>query len=276
MIKNIAFSFVFVLLVFYSCKILNKSSQNESKIVSGDVHANRDGSTAISQMRYYEMQNKGVDFFASGNEPFWSLEIGFDHVMRFKTLTGIDSIVVSVSEPEQIVDKSIVRYKGKSDQGEISVTIEMKGCEDSMSGVKKPYVVQVSTKQTNDEKYSEFYGCGEYYGNVRLHDIWALKNLNGLPYEQGNGGQHPCMELHLNNGKVMGMLGCNSFTTSFYLGKDQIFFRSILSTKMACPAIEIEMKLLEALSNKGLNYRFDELDLILENSTDTLVFKKVD
>lgn len=275
--RRVIVSFVFISVLFISsCKCLKRAFIHQD-MMNGPTQAHN----SINEVgweqkdRGYQMQKKGVDFLASGKEPFWSVEIAFNKKIKFTTLSGMDTITVPVADLIAVDSLPIVNYKGSSRQGEILVTIERKDCEDDSNGIAKHYAVHVSVKRPSVGTYAEFKGCGEYFGPVRLHDVWSLKSINGTLVDTLMDSR-PYMELHLDNGCVMGLLGCNSFSTQFFFGRDQLFFKPVMRTKMACALLDLETQFYKALSNSVLNYRFEGLNLILANKTDTLIFTKVD
>ncbi len=91
----------------------------------------------------------GINFFASGNEPSWTLDIDKKKIL-FKMAAG-DSISTSLPNPSTNLDTLKV-YKTK----DITVTIRSTTCADDMSGYMRPNTVQL---QVGDKTYS---GCGEF------------------------------------------------------------------------------------------------------------------
>ncbi|HBL80582.1 MAG TPA: heat-shock protein HslJ, partial [Aequorivita sp.] len=45
---------------------------------------------------------------------------------------------------------------------------------------------------------------------MRLHDIWALKAINGEAIDRDNFQKQPVLEIHLNEMKIFGNDGCNT------------------------------------------------------------------
>ena len=63
---------------------------------------------------YDDMFKNGIDFFARGNEPFWTLEIDVEKEMRFTTLYDIKLNIPSVErQKEQDFDVNIYQCKNK-------------------------------------------------------------------------------------------------------------------------------------------------------------------
>lgn len=96
----------------------------------------------------------GVDFVASGNEPFWSLEIDLKKKMTFRTMNG-DSLLTPLPPPRPNTD-SLKVYSAKTEAGQLTVTLRNSACSDDMSGFMRPYTVEVKMKE------QIYRGCGTY------------------------------------------------------------------------------------------------------------------
>ncbi len=125
-----------------------------------------------------EMLTNGIDFTASGNEPFWSLQIDFNKSMHFKTVSGFE-ITTPVPEGVKAMDANVTRYAAKTEQGLLTVQIAKQECINDMSGKKSDYHVTVDVKRSTDKNYTTYKGCGNYVTDYRLHDIWMLEDMNG-------------------------------------------------------------------------------------------------
>ncbi|HET8839236.1 MAG TPA: META domain-containing protein [Flavobacteriaceae bacterium] len=216
-------------------------------------------------------------FNATGNEPFWGLEINpKKNTISFKEPEGT-SITVSIPEPELLNGKLI--YKTDADPGKLEVTILEETCQDGMSGEMFTHKVSVTFKTAEMEKAKTFQGCGEY-AIVRkeakaLAGNWILKKINGNGMTDNAALKVPRMQIDLMENRVAGNAGCNQFSGNIeLLEANQIAFFQIISTKMACKNMELETKFLQMLSQNRLTYSVKEDKLILSNSENELVFKK--
>jgi len=97
-----------------------------------------------------ELREDGVDFLASGNEPFWSVHINFDGQLLYKT-PGSET-PYPFSEFEEIVENQNTIYNAD----EMRITITPEYCRDSMSGFLFTHRVEI---QTNGQNMT---GCGRY------------------------------------------------------------------------------------------------------------------
>ncbi|MFB6455783.1 copper resistance protein NlpE N-terminal domain-containing protein [Chitinophaga sp. Hz27] len=96
-----------------------------------------------------EKKSSGVNFYASGNEPFWSLELDKKNI-RFKTANG-DSVYIPLPGPATFTD-TLKIYK----TSQITINIRSTSCADDMSGFMRPNTVQLTI---GDKTYS---GCGQF------------------------------------------------------------------------------------------------------------------
>ena len=140
-----------------SCTHPSKTGNNPPKKDA----AISDKPLAMQPGRFAAQLQKGIDFIASGNEPFWSIEIDFDKSMHFKTADGFELITPAV-EGVKAMDANIIRYSATTEKGLLTVQIQKSECINDMSGEKLDYTVTVNTKTNTDKNYSVYKGCGRY------------------------------------------------------------------------------------------------------------------
>jgi heat shock protein HslJ/uncharacterized membrane protein len=240
----------------------NKNTKNEGTIVDPSFY-----------------QNKfltGTDFFARGNEPFWNLEIDFQKSMNFSVLDEINLSTPSV-EGVKAQDAEVTRFRSQTDTGEMIVTIIKVNCEDNMSGEPFNYKVRVETKNSGDKNFKTFEGCGRYLYDFRLNDIWVMEEMTGIELRKENLMKgFPTFEFNLKEMRISGHAGCNNLTGKIELKGNKIIFGNFAATMMACPDMQVERAVVDALNNKTFNYKIESLKLTLENGSIKIVFKKVD
>lgn len=110
--------------------------------------------------RMQEKRARGVDFYAVGNEPFWSLEIDFDKGMRFTSLTDLAEMNTPPGKVSRAQDADVTRYFAQTEAGTLIATALRGECVDSMSGERFSYRVRVEVKRSTDADYTLFEGCG--------------------------------------------------------------------------------------------------------------------
>ncbi len=225
-----------------------------------------------------EKFERGIDFTARGNEPFWSLDIDFENGMHFTSLTEIAEINTSKFEEEVIDRVGGKRYRSESEEGELVITIIEEECFDTMSGEIFSHSVDVEIKRAIDDEFYKFKGCGNFLSDYRLNDIWLMKEMTGveLVKDQLQKGL-PVFEFHLKENRFMGHAGCNNLSGKIEVKGNTITFGNITGTKMLCPDMKVENAVLEALSNKSFKYEIENMYLTLTNDDGMkMIFRKID
>jgi uncharacterized membrane protein len=103
--------------------------------------------------RHNDLRDEGVDFLASGNEPFWNIRIDIDKQIQYRTPEK--NLYAEVPEPVQ--ENDALTYNAEMEEGNMLITIKKEYCRDTMSGFLFTHTVSI---QLNDEQ--EFKGCGRY------------------------------------------------------------------------------------------------------------------
>lgn len=221
-----------------------------------------------------QLMNKlenGVDFVASGSEPFWSLEIDFDKEIYFKGLHG-DSIVTEVPEAIRLQDVPATSYRIKTASEDLTIVIYDQACTDNLTGKELPKTVSVTALGR------EYKGCGSYLSDYRLNDIWVLESINDSiinikDFPRGL----PRVELDLSRNQVFAFAGCNEFSGAMEVQGKKIHFGRFSGTFMACPNMNFESNYLSRLANKTVPFKIEPGKLFLRVSSDsTFNYKKVD
>ncbi|MCI0472297.1 MAG: META domain-containing protein [Ignavibacteria bacterium] len=220
---------------------------------------------------------RGIDFRAFGNEPFWILEIDAEGNTIFSLHDRLD-VVFATPAPETYTEKKTIIYK--SPEGNIDISLIQENCPDNMSGEKMTFTVSVNFKNT------EFKGCGKFLvfnknpllkSDIgRLNDIWALEKYMDDPVDSLIKARGlPLLEIHLNEGRIMGNNGCNEYSGAVDVDDTVIKFDRIISTKMFCPG-SMELQYMDAL-RKVNKWEISGMRLFLIiNGKNYLTFRKID
>lgn len=266
--KTIFFSIV--ILITAAC-----SSSKEEKSNDQQTETTQD-QQVVNPSFYQEKFLRGVDFFARGNEPNWTLEMGFQTVFSFKSMYD-SSITVTAVEGKKAMDADVMRYYSKDQNNELAITITKQPCQDNMSGEQFDCNVKIEIKKPNEKNYQTYNGCGRYLYDYRLNDIWVMETISGfeLKKEELMKG-FPTFEFNLKEMRFGGHAGCNNLFGKIELKGNQIKFGNIAATMMACPDMNIERAVIDALNLKSFAYRIENMKLTLENKSIKMIFKKVD
>src|SRR5699024_8597255 len=126
-----------------------------------------------TQNKWSDLRKRGVDFRASGNEPFWGVTIDFGGKMTFNPMDG-DSIVVNLPEMKKDTSSKARTFTANTKSGSLTIKLYPTGCVDDMSG--KFFKYGVNVKYGNQV----YRGCGNFINRkYRLNDFWTLHSLNG-------------------------------------------------------------------------------------------------
>lgn len=273
---------IFVLLaICIGCQLKKKGNneinQGDTVDVQGMSDQVSDNSLSITfKMKLWE---RGIDFYARGNEPSWAVDIDFDGGMKFTTLAGL-TIETTSYQINKSQDTNILRISDISESEEIIISISEQECNDTMSDEKFKYSVDVKIKKGDDDEYTSYNGCGQYVPDYRLHDIWVLNKVNG---EEILGDRFPekgppLFEFFVEESIIRGHAGCNNFNGGFYrTGIDILHFEQFAMTRMMCPDMELEDLIAKSVAGRRMKYKIRDMKLILTGYDDTkLEFKKVD
>lgn len=218
-----------------------------------------------------------IYFTASGTEPFWNIALS-SRIIKFTSLVeGFEQFATPPVEPVRAEDPHITRYQAQIEAGQLVVEIDSSECINAMSGEAFPYQVTVSIQPMSDQKATAFQGCGRYVPDYRLHDIWVLESMKGVPVSKEQFQRElPSMEIDIRNASFMGFAGCNRMNGKLVTESEQVRFTDIFTTRMACPPGNVEGEFLITLRS-ATTFRIDNNRLYLSGQKDELlVFKKID
>lgn len=111
-----------------------------------------------------------------------------------------------------------------------------------------------------------------------INTYWKLVTLDGAPVVTHENYREAHLVLHHEASRLAGATGCNTLMGSYRVENERIAFGQIASTKMACPALqmEIERDFLAALK-QVTTWSVDGAMLVLlsDNSEPLAVFEAV-
>lgn len=218
--------------------------------------------------------SEDVFFKATGNEPFWMVEISPAGMIHFQALgpeeMNVNFPLVS-QEPSE--PGTYYMYSGASDKGHIEIMAQVSECSDDMSGEERPTAVKVNIQLTGQEKSQAYSGCGDYPSPYDLHDVWELVSMNNEPVKQLENSQSPYFILNALNSTITGSGGCNRINATYLLRGRTMTFGPCISTKMACPNLDQEQAFISAISEQTLKIKMDE-NLTLYQENQSMTFRR--
>jgi uncharacterized membrane protein len=140
-------------LLGFICSSLLAISCNDPQ--KADTTETRNDTTVTTPATDSSVVSGVVDFRATGNEPFWLLEIANHGNLKFQMLGG-DSLEVPTPQRVRINDSLATSYRVQTSSGLLNVMVYDKMCINDMSGDTLPKTVEV---RLNDQKYK---GCGRF------------------------------------------------------------------------------------------------------------------
>lgn len=218
--------------------------------------------------------SRGIVFAATGNEPFWSVELDDKGILYFKALDGPEVTGKAEKSSDRGSQQAPARYTIAQADRNLSLEVVRRNCVDDMSGAQSDWSVTAVVRQ--DGREITYRGCGDYMGDYRLHRVWTLREIDGQPIlDQDYPDGVPTLELEMDEKRVSGFAGCNRYFGTFTLAGQMLSFSGMGSTRMACPqTMKLENQLLEALSDQKLKYQLQAGTLRLTGNGHTLVFRR--
>ncbi len=103
----------------------------------------------------------GIDFYAIGQEPGWSLDMDTAKIYRFRTMEGHEINTPPVAGTISN-DGKVISYYASVEMGKMYITITKEPCTDVMSGEPFSCRVQVRVKRGIDKDFKTYNGCGRF------------------------------------------------------------------------------------------------------------------
>lgn len=144
----------------YSCVALSCNSQQNTELKASTTDSIETDTVQIPDSVF---ETKTVNMFreqevrATGNEPFWMLEIKEDSV-HFKLMGGFEfreRLPVAMTN-----NADSLAYKFQTGSAKISLIFLNKQCIDGMSGFKSPFEVILTL--TDHDSTTQYSGCADY------------------------------------------------------------------------------------------------------------------
>jgi uncharacterized membrane protein len=255
---------ILIVLFITVCKANNLISQTIEK-------------EARENINYESKRAKGIDLIASGNEPFWNVDMDSEDSTTIYILSN--SYTFKYKTPALTLDTVSNTIKYMFDTG-VTLILKKEKCVDNMSGANNEFVALLNILNTT------YKGCGKYiiasnnpFLNpyiLRLNDIWALtkfrdKIIDPKSFTEGV----PLLELHLNDGFFLGNTNCNTISGNIDVGESYIYFSEFTTTKKLCDG-DFEFQYIQDLKSVD-SWEFDKMKLILKSKgKEILVYNKID
>lgn len=254
-------------LIMLACS--NPSQQNENEAQEAMPLDETEGGMSF----YLKKLNAGIEFYALGNEPFWSLDFENKKVVRFTTAEGFEMNVPYAPFVE--VDGHHLEFVAETEMGSIKVELHRERCEDNMSGTPFSHRVRIFIETADGGQSYE--GCGRFVISPDLNNSFKLERWNKEDIKGENIAKGaPILNFDLATLRVSGHSGCNEINTTFIPEPGFIHFSVVASTMMACEgSMEFEQKYLQALGEGPHSFGVNNGRLVLGNTSNKMTYKVV-
>ena len=108
-----------------------------------------------------------------------------------------------------------------------------------------------------------------------LNTLWRFTEVAGVPVTTEPDQREPSFVLKFDGERVTGFAGCNQFSGSFTSGPGLLDFGELMSTRMACPQLDTEQRVFEALAKTTAYTIEGERLTLLEGSSPLAVCEAV-
>lgn len=237
----------------------------------------RNNETAVEGQKQdflYQLWERGIDFYARGNEPFWSLDMDFDQQFRF---TVLDDLNLNTPPTEGVParDTRITRYRAQAESGELIISANAEPCIDTMSGERFDYAVEVQAKTSPTQAYRDFKGCGDYVPDMRLTNSWVVEQIEDITLQPASFMKGlPTLELSARERRLSEHDGCNQIGGAFSTKRNTITFKQLMSTKMFCPTPDGIPDIGALLAGKTYDFEFGPNRLYLKKNKQIILTLK--
>jgi heat shock protein HslJ len=205
--------------------------------------------------RNSRLLEKGVSFFAYGQEPFWNLEVYDGKEIRFEGMNN-QSFVHPINNVFP-TDSQTYFLIYNTTTGDFKLMVLHQPCTDAMSGEKHP--IKVAALYGGDT----LNGCGMNIYDKRINGKWTLVKINGKNIPSQLGQNIPFIDVNGEENRVSGSTGCNRFNGKFVLRNYKIHMGNLATTRMAC-ANAMESAFLAVFNNLD-SYQINNTTLLLTN-----------
>jgi heat shock protein HslJ/uncharacterized membrane protein len=257
-----------LLLILVSCNATKETADkanNETEMTKERI-----------EQRDKQLREMGVDFVAFGTEPDWILRIDYVKKTADVEIMGKGSFTYSLESLEEIDFHHFAVSQG--DQM-LEISSNEVACWNLMSGERFPYKVELTV---NGETYR---GCGKSLKDneevhivpARLNDIWVLESFGEeVPDWTDVKGEHPRMEIHLQDMTVHGTTGCNNYQGKIIIDEDKMKIGPLGMTRRFCEG-SLENQYVKTL-DQVRSYELNGMKLLLKDEAGKVIlkFKKVD
>lgn len=216
--------------------------------------------------------NYQSDFTAIAKDSTWKLSIIFNKIVVFTSKT--ENIVFNAQDavPNVAAGADVISIHSENKKGILNIEIDVASCRE---GNKK---IAINYKDKEGSTNLSLNGCGEYTGQAELFSLWTLTHIDNKEIDRSIFRREPpFFQFNVEDGKVGGSGGCNTFGASVRFEYNALFMDALIATRMYCEVeSEIENKVFDRVSEVKVIYTITDEQLFLESTKGSLTFRKAD
>lgn len=133
--------------------LLNMNNEQITGDLADMYILERTGNQDSIREHHQDLANQGYTFFATGNEPFWSLKIDSLNQAIFETPESS----INFEEVNRSSTNGEIVFEGSTDSTQITIQVRSDYCRDSMSGYLFPQTVTATLQPFESDTLR---GCG--------------------------------------------------------------------------------------------------------------------
>lgn len=141
------------LLADTSLTLLSRNNQKFTGDLADMYVLERTGNQESIRKHHNDLADQGYVFYATGNEPFWSLKIDSLNQVIFES----PERKLSLGSVNTATIKNEMQFETSTDSTQLSVQIQDEYCQDSMSGYLFPLTIKATMQPS---KVDSLKGCG--------------------------------------------------------------------------------------------------------------------
>jgi len=256
---------LFVILLLASCRSTGNVAKSTPTVA--DVETTENLGFEAQKWR------NDIDFYAMGNEPFWSLDINTENEIRFTNMEG-DPLIFTKSDVTWS-KSGIYAFTASDEATEFSFRAIQESCPDRMADKTFAFAVTIEVRLKGESNATRFSGCGNFVPDYRLNGKWQLDQLGDeKALETDFYHKIPIFTFDMEALRFGGSSGCNMISAKICMQADKLRFEQLISTLMACPqgnedALKQAIEATRSYIIKGNNLRLKD-----ENNLQTLTLIK--
>ncbi len=212
-------------------------------------------------------------FSVYGPDNEWYLEFSFGYTLLLNNPSGSFGRIVE-KLPTTTFEKGLTQevYTVADDRGyTLEVCLSSEGCKEHER------LARIEVSDKNGKVVFKEEGCGFYHNGSGLEDIWVIESINGATAaKKPEKTDLPVLEIHLEGNRLFGKFGCRRINGGINMQENTFFASLLIAPDFKCSETPGETKLMTLFGDKQFTYQIKNNRLILKDTNNELIFRKID